>query len=90
MVLLMKELLIFSLYYTSVLFIYGIVGVVLFSDVPQFEDLASAMFTLFRSTIKDYDIYVMHGCAAGDVIGYIYFNSYLILNVTLLVNLIVG
>jgi hypothetical protein len=32
----------------------------------------------------------MHGCAAGDVIGYIYFNSYLILNVTLLVNLIVG
>jgi hypothetical protein len=73
-----------------VLFIYGIVGVVLFSDVPQFEDLASAMFTLFRSTIKDYDIYVMHGCAAGDVIGYIYFNSYLILNVTLLVNLIVG
>jgi hypothetical protein len=48
------------------------------------------MFTLFKSTIKDYDIYVMAGARVGDIIGYIYFNSYLILNVTLLVNLIVG
>lgn len=87
---LLKELFIFCMYYASVLFIYSIIGVVLFNDIPEFEDLPSAMFTLFRSTIKDYDIYVMTGVAVGDIIGYIYFNSYLILNVTLLVNLIVG
>jgi len=47
------------MYYFSVLFLYSIVGVVLFNDIPEFADLAAAMFTLFRSTIKDYNIYVM-------------------------------
>lgn len=87
---LLRELMIFCMYYASVLFIYSIIGVVLFNDVAEFEDMPAAMFTLFRSTIKDYDIYVVAGVAVGDLIGYIYFNSYLILNVTLLVNLIVG
>jgi hypothetical protein len=87
---LLKELLVFCFYYTSVLFLYAIVGVVLFSDLEPFRDIISAMFTLFRSTIKDYNIYVMTGARVGDVIGYIYFNSYLILNITLLVNLIVA
>ena len=87
---LLRELIIFVMYYSSVLFIYSIVGVVLFNDISEFEDLPAAMFTLFRSTIKDYNIYVMQGVMVGDLIGYIYFNSYLILNVTLLVNLIVG
>lgn len=87
---LMRQLIIFCMYYFSVLFLYSIVGVVLFNDIPEFADLAAAMFTLFRSTIKDYNIYVMQGAAVGDIIGYVYFNTYLILNVTLLVNLIVG
>ena len=78
------------MYYTSVLFLYGIVGVVLFNDLPEFINLASAMYVLFKSTIKSYNIYIMQGTAVGDIIGYIYFNSFLILNVTLLVNLIVG
>jgi len=86
----MRQLIIFCMYYFSVLFLYSIVGVVLFNDIPEFADLAAAMFTLFRSTIKDYNIYVMQGVAVGDIIGYVYFNTYLILNVTLLVNLIVG
>ena len=84
------ELIIFTCYYTSILFLYSIVGVVLFNDLEHFEDIIGAMFTLFRSTIKDYDIYVMTNARVGDLIGYIYFNSYLILNVTLLVNLIIG
>jgi hypothetical protein len=90
MVKLVKELMIFCCYYASVLFIYSIVGVVLFSDLYEFNDLPAAMFTLFRSTIKDYDINVMAGCRIGDLFGFVYFNSYLISNVTLLVNLIVG
>jgi Ion transport protein len=85
-----RELIIFVGYYLSVLFIYSIVGVVLFNDLPLFNNLPEAMFTLFRATIKDYDIYAMQGCRVGDIIGYIYFNSYLILNITLLVNLIVA
>jgi hypothetical protein len=85
-----KQLLVFVMYYSSVLFLYSIVGVVLFNDLIEFHDLPAAMFTLFRSTIKDYDIYVMTNARVGDLIGYIYFNSYLILNVTLLANLIIG
>lgn len=78
------------MYYTSVLLLYGILGIVLFNDLPEFSNLASAMYVLFKSTIKSYNIYIMQGTAVGDIIGYIYFNSFLILNVTLLVNLIVG
>ena len=74
----------------SILFLYSIVGVVLFRDIEEFDDIRTAMFTLFRSTIKDYDINVMANARVGELIGYIYFNSYLILNVTLLVNLIIG
>lgn len=48
------------------------------------------MFTLFRATIQDYSIYMMAGSRVGDLIGYIYFNSYLIVNITLLINLIVA
>lgn len=81
---------IFGCYYTSILFLYSIVGVVLFRDIEEFENIRTAMFTLFRSTIKDYDIYVMANARVGGLIGYIYFNSYLILNVTLLINLIIG
>ena len=54
-----RELIIFVGYYLSVLFIYSIVGVVLFNDLAQFDNLPDAMFTLFRATIKDYDIYAM-------------------------------
>ena len=87
---LVRQLIVFVMYYTSVLVLYAIVGVVLFNDVEEFHDLFAAMFTLFRSTIKDYDIYVMNNADVGPIIGYIYFNSYLILNVTLLANLIIG
>lgn len=90
MIKLVRQLIVFVMYYTSVLFLYAIVGVVLFNDLEEFNDLFAAMFTLFRSTIKDYDIYVMNEALVGNVIGYVYFNSYLILNVTLLANLIIG
>lgn len=87
---LVRQLIVFVMYYTSVLFLYSIVGVVLFNDLPEFRTVWAAMFTLFRSTIKDYNIYVMTEARVGAIIGYVYFNSYLILNVTLLANLIIG
>ncbi len=89
-VLLIRELITFGFYYTSVLVIYAIVGVVLFSDVFAFHDMTSAMFTLFTASARDYNINVMNGCAVGNIIGYIYFNSYLIINVILLMNLLIG
>jgi Ion transport protein len=89
-VLLVRELITFGFYYMSVLVIYAIVGVVLFSDLMAFNDMASAMFTLFTASAKDYNINVMNGCHVGNIIGYIYFNSYLILNVILLMNLLIG
>ena len=89
-VLLVRELITFGFYYTSVLVIYAIVGVVLFSDLLVFDDMPSAMFTLFTASAKDYNINVMNGCRVGNIIGYIYFNSYLIINVILLMNLLIG
>ena len=89
-VLLVRELITFGLYYMSVLVIYAIVGVVIFSDLAAFDDMPSAMFTLFTASAKDYNINVMNGCKVGNIIGYIYFNSYLIINVILLINLLIG
>lgn len=86
----MRELITFGLYYLSVLIIYAIVGVVLFSEMIAFNDMPSAMFTLFTASARDYDINVLNGCKVGNIIGYIYFNSYLIINVILLMNLLIG
>ena len=53
--LLVFELMTFILFYVAVVFIYGIIGVVLFSnDIPEFAHIWTAMFTLFRASIKDY------------------------------------
>ena len=85
-----RELIKFSFFYVSVIVIYAIIGVVLFSDLPAFNDMPTALFTLFTATLKNYNIGVMTGCAVGNIIGYIYFNSYLIVNVILLVNLLIA
>lgn len=89
-VLLVRELITFGMYYFSVLVIYAIVGIVLFSEMMAFNDMPSAMFTLFTASARDYDINVLNGCKVGNIIGYIYFNSYLIINVILLMNLLIG
>ena len=88
--LLLQELFSYCTFYLSVLFIYAIIGVVLFNDLPEFQNLWYAGFTLFKATLKDYDVNIMDGTRVGTLIGYIYFNSYLILNITLLVNLIIA
>ena len=49
-----------------------------------------AMFTLFRATIKDYDVSSLADVRVGSIFGFVYFNSYLIINVTFLANLIIA
>lgn len=88
--LLFRELITFSFFYFTVLFVYSIIGVIVFNDIPQFERLSIAMFTLFRATIQDYDVDIMQGSRVGSFLAYSYFITYLVLNVTLLVNLIVA
>lgn len=48
------------------------------------------MFTLFKATIHDYDINALDNAKIGPFIGYIYYLSYLIINLILIVNLIVA
>lgn len=48
------------------------------------------MFTLFRATIQDYDVDQMKHARIGAFLGYCYFLSFLIINLILIVNLIVG
>jgi|LauGreDrversion4_2_1035121.scaffolds.fasta_scaffold109509_4 hypothetical protein len=53
---LVYDLATFALFYLAVVFVYGIVGVILFgNDLPEFTYIWSAMFTLFRASIKNYD-----------------------------------
>lgn len=78
------------IFYVTTLFVYAIIGVVLFYDSSLFSNMPLAMFTLFRATIRDYDINTLSDVRVGGVIGYIYFNSFLIMNVTFLANLIIA
>lgn len=88
--LLIFELLTFGIMYLSVMLLYAIVGIVVFNDLASFMDLRSAMFTLFRASIGDYNVDIMDGSRIGSLLAYAYFITYLVLNVALLVNLIVA
>lgn len=87
---LFQELVTFGIFYLSLVFIYAIIGNVLFSDIQQFRRLGSAMFTLFKATLQNYDIEMMKNTKYSENLGYIYFNTYLVLNVLLFLNLIVA
>jgi hypothetical protein len=43
-------------FYLSLVFIFGIIGNIIFGDVSEFRNLASAMFTLFKATLQTYDV----------------------------------
>ena len=86
---LIGELLTFLFFYTSVLFFYAIVGIILFQDIPEFRHLQNALYVLFRTSVGDYDVKILED-AVGHTLGAFYFNSFLIINVILLLNLIVA
>lgn len=48
------------------------------------------MFTLFKATLQNYDIEMMRDTKYSENLGYIYFNTYLVLNVLLFLNLLVA
>ncbi len=83
-------MLIFGLFYFAEIFLFAIVGIVLFSDLIPFSSLSSALFVLFKATIQDYDINMMDNAKIGNFFSYTYFLIFLILNLVLVVNLIVG
>jgi len=87
---LLYDILIFVLFYFAELVLFALVGIVLFSDMPVFSSLSSALFMLFQATLLVYDIGIMEGARIGNVIAYCYLISFLILNIILVVNLIVG
>ena len=79
----------FLFFYTSVLFLYSIIGVILFQDIPEFDKIQTALYTLFRASVGAYDLQLLEN-ATEHSLGSIYFNSFVIINVILLVNLIVA
>lgn len=88
--LLFRELLTFSVFYMSLVFIYAIIGNVIFRDIYEFRSMPSAFFTLFKATLRDYNVDLMAHNNWDAYLGYVYFNSYLVLNVLLFLNLIVA
>ena len=87
--LLFGELFTFLFFYVSILFIYGIIGVILFQDVPEFSQLQTAVYTLFRASVGDYNFQLLEQ-AVDHFLGLIYFNSFVMINVILLMNLIIA
>ena len=53
---LIPEIIIFGIFFVSQLFLFAVIGVVLFSDLEGFSRLNTAMFTLFLATINDISI----------------------------------
>lgn len=87
---LFQELITFSIFYLSLVFIFGVIGNIIFKDVKEFRNLPTAMFTLFKATLQDYNVELMTRNKWGEYLGYVYFNTYLVLNVILFLNLIVA
>jgi hypothetical protein len=87
----MKELLTFCFFYWAVLFMYSIIGMVLFREYEEFGNFRSAAFTLIQTTIFKGNYKVMEEkYVTGNVLVYVYFMSFVVLNVVLLLNLIVA
>ena len=80
----------YGIYYFSILFLFSVVGFVLFYDVPEFSTLQTTLFTLFKATVSDYTPDIMKNAKLGAFFGYAYFLSFMILNLILIVNLIVA
>jgi hypothetical protein len=80
----------YGIYYFSVLFLFGVVGFVLFYDIPEFSSLQTTLFTLFKATVSDYNADIMKNAKLGAFLGYAYFLTFMILNLILIVNLIVA
>lgn len=78
------------MFYVSLVFIYAIFGNIVFGHMHEFSNLPSAMFTLFKATLRDYQADLMIDNQWNSYLGLIYFNSYLVLNVLLFLNLIVA
>jgi len=53
---LVTEVIIFGIFYFAQLFLFAVVGVVLFPDLSGFAKLQTSLFTLFKASIGDYDI----------------------------------
>lgn len=80
----------YGFFYFSVLFLFSVVGFVLFYDLSEFSTLQTTLFTLFQATVSVYNADVMKDARLGAFLGYAYFISFMIINLILIVNLIVG
>lgn len=87
---LFMEMLTYAIFYFSVLFLFAVVGVVLFNDLEEFSALHTVLFTLFKATIQEFDADKMQEARVGAFIGYLYYIAFLILNIILIINLIVA
>jgi hypothetical protein len=86
----MRELATFVVYYITILFLYTIIGMVLFKDMAEFSSFRAGMFHLFKTSVFKGQFHIHDTSAVADAIFYAYFISYLVLNVILLMNLIIA
>lgn len=80
----------YGVYYFAVLFLFAVVGFVLFDDITEFSQLHTTLFTLFKATISDYNADIMKQARLGAAVGYIFFLAFMIIYLILIMNLIVA
>ena len=84
----------FMAFFGSVVFMFAIVGIVLFRDDREFAGLYQAMYYLLSSP-NDYFIFYVFPpghpyYSIGRIFGYVYLYSYLIANLFLVKNLLIA
>ena len=74
----------------AILFLFSVIGFVLFYDLEQFQQLHTTLFTLFKATISEYNADQMKEARIGAFFGYAFFLAFMIINLILIMNLIVA
>jgi hypothetical protein len=87
---LFKTMITYGIVYFCILFLFSVIGFVLFYDLENFKELHTTLFTLFKATISDYNADQMKDAKIGAFLGYAFFLAFMIINLILIMNLIVA
>jgi len=87
---LMKELLIFGIFFFLQQFIFAVIGNLLYHDVPSYATLSASMLTIFKASAGVFNNEELVTAEQGNTRDYVFILSYMILCFILIVNLIVG
>ena len=87
---LLRELLIFGVFFFLQQFLFSVIGNLLYHDVPSYATLSAALLTIFKASAGVFNNEELVTAQKGDTSDYIFILTYMIFCYILIVNLIVG